>query len=128
MASLSSLLAVVSGVLILVGACYLLATKQRPAVLGAYLVLVPLPVLISLCGLLNGIIASLTVIGSSDAVVSTADVATATAASLLELLVTLVVSAPTYFVLVVGLLLRTLQSQPTPPVPPQSPLSVHFRC
>ena len=97
--------------MIFVGACYLLATRRRPPVLAAYLMLLPLPVLISLCGFLNGLASSLTVIATSPNVsVTSADIAAATVDSLLSLFVALVVSAPTYFVLTVGLLLRTLRS------------------
>ena len=65
LASVSSILMLLSALLIFVGACYLVATKRRPAVLGAYLVLLPLPVIISLCGWIKGSINSLIVIAST---------------------------------------------------------------
>ena len=125
MNSLSSLLVLVSGLLIFGGACYLVGTKRRPSVLAAYLVLLPLPVLISVGAWTKGLISSLTVIAASPNVtVTTADVAAATAESLLSLFVALLVSAPTYFVLAFGLLLRTLLS-PTDSAAPTPTRSEH---
>ena len=118
--SFSSLLTLLLGLMIFIGACYLMATKRRPAVLAAYLVLLPLPLLINLCGWLKGLISSLEAIATlPNVAVTTVDLAAATADSLLGLLVALLVSAPTYFVLVVGLLLRTLRS-PTDSTGPAS--------
>lgn len=111
MNSYSSLMVIVSGLLIFGGACYVVATRRRPAVLAAYLVLLPLPVLIALCGMMKGLIASLTVIASSPNLpVTTADIASAIANWLLGMFAALLVSAPTYFVLAIGLLVRTLHS------------------
>ena len=111
MNSLSSLLSLLAGVLIFCGACYLVKTKRRPAVLAAYLVLLPLPVLISLCGSLSGQVSSLSVIAATPNLnVTTADVAAAVADTLLGLLVALLISAPTYFLLAFGLLIRILRS------------------
>ena len=120
--SLSSLMVLVSGLLMFGGACYLVATRRRPSVLAAYLVLLPLPVLIALCGWMNAMIASLTVIASSpNLIVTTADIAEGTAISLLGVLVALLVSAPTYFVLAIGLLVRTLR----PPTDSAAPTPMH---
>ena len=109
--SFSSLLTLLLGLMIFIGACYLMATKRRPAVLAAYLVLLPLPLLINLCGWLKGLISSLEAIATlPNVAVTNVDLAAATADSLLGLLVALLVSAPSYFVLAVGLLLRTWRS------------------
>ncbi len=111
MNSFSSPLSFLAGVLIFCGACYLLKTKRRPAVLAAYLVLLPLPVLISFCGSLSGQVSSLSVIATTPNLnLTTADVAAAMADMLQGLLVSLLISAPTYFLLAFGLLARTLRS------------------
>jgi cytochrome bd-type quinol oxidase subunit 1 len=111
MTSLFSLLALSSGVLIFVGACYLLSTKRQASVLAAFLVLVPLPFLISVCGWMIGMMSSLTVIGSSPELTpTTADIAAATANSLRDVLAALLVSAPIYIALAIGLMLRTLRT------------------
>ena len=108
--SVSSLLVLLSAGLILVGACYLVATRRPASVLAAYLVLLPLPSIISVCGWMKGSIASLFVIAATpNLTVTGADIAGGLAASLFELLVAIMLSAPTYFVLTFGLLFRTLR-------------------
>ena len=117
----SSLLVFVSALLIFGGACYLIATRRRPSVLAAYLVLLPLPVLISLCGVLKGNISSLMVIAASpDLTLTTADIAGGLADSLFGLFVALLISAPTYFVLAYGLLAGTLR----PPTDSAAPAAI----
>ncbi len=115
MNSWASLLVLMSGVLIFVGACYLVFHKRRPAVLSAYLVLLPLPVMISLCDWMFGMYRSFSAIAAMPNLpVTTAEVAAAMADSLLGLLFAILVSAPTYVVLAIGLLLRTLRSTDSP--------------
>ena len=107
----NSFIVLVSGLLIFGGAWYLLATRRRPAVLAAYLVLLPLPVLIAVYGVMSGMVSSLTVIASTPGLsVTTEDYAAGTAGSLVEVLFAMLVSAPTYFLLAFGLLARTLRS------------------
>ena len=65
MNSLAMLMALVSGLAIFGGACYLVATRRPLAALAAYLVLLPLPILIVVCGFLKGMWASLSVISAS---------------------------------------------------------------
>lgn len=129
LSSLTSLMVLVSSLLIFCGACYLVATRRRPTVLAAYLVLLPLPAFIAVCGVMNGMISSLMVISlSPNLTVTTADYAGGTASSLLGILFALLVSAPTYFVLAIGLLVRTLppptdRAAPNPiPSGPRMPL------
>ena len=105
----SAILALLSAAIIFFGACYLLATRRRPAVLGAYLVLLPLPVIISITGWISGTISSLSVIAASpDLHLTNQDVAGGFAASLISLYAAMLASAPTYAVLAYGLLARTL--------------------
>ena len=118
--SVSSLMALVSGLLIFAGACYLIATRRRPAVLAACLVFLPLPSLIALCGCIDGNIRSLNVMASSpDLTVTSADIAGGVANMLVNLLAALLISAPSYFVLAFGLLFRSMNSSsgPTAAVP-----------
>lgn len=105
--SWSDLFALTAGVLIFVGACHLIAKRRKAAVLAAYLVLLPLPVLISLGGTISGMISSFMVLSlSPDLQVTTAEYAGATAASLLSLYTAMLVSAPTYLILAFALLAR----------------------
>ena len=109
LSSFSAVLALVTAALIFFGACYLLATKRRPAVLAAYLVLLPLPVIISISGWISGTIASLSVIAASpDLPITNQDIAGGFATSLISLYAAMLASAPSYFVLAYGLLMRTL--------------------
>jgi hypothetical protein len=111
LSSMWSVLMLLSAALIFFGA-YRLVTMGRPvSALAAYLVLLPLPAIISLCGWMKGSISSLTVIASAPETVLTRG---GLAASLTSLLVAVVLTAPTYFVLVYGLLARTR-------TPPRSP-------
>ena len=109
LSSFSAILALLSAALIFFGACYLFATKRRPAVLAAYLVLLPLPVIVSISGWISGTIASLSVIAASpDLQITNQDIAGGVAASLISLYAAMLASAPTYVVLAYGLLVRTL--------------------
>ncbi len=109
LSSFSAALALLSATIIFFGACYLFATKRCPAVLAAYLVLLPLPVIISISGWISGTIASLSVIAASpDLHVTNQDIAGGFAGSLISLFAAILASAPSYFVLAYGLLTRTL--------------------
>ena len=111
LSSFSGLLVFVSGLLIFGGACYLVATRQRTAALAAYLVLLPLPLVITCCGQIFGAMRSMQAIASVPGLsVPTEDLAAATAVSLASVLFAMLISAPTYFVIAYGLLTRTLSS------------------
>ncbi len=126
--SMSSLLVLLSAAAIFAGACYLVASQRPASVLAAYLILLPLPCLISICGWIKGSLSSLSVISiSPDITLTTADIAGGLAVALAGLLIAFLVSAPTYFLLAYGLLSRTMRpptnsatSRPasaTPPMP-----------
>ena len=116
--SFSSLFVILSGLALFAGACYLIATRQRPVVIASYLVLLPLPVLISICGWIKGSISSLMVIAASpDLQLTTPDIAGGLAAGLLEVFIALLISAPTYFVLAYGLLSSTWDGGKSSPAP-----------
>jgi hypothetical protein len=108
--SMSSLLVLLSAAAIFAGACYLIASQRSASVLAAYLILLPLPCLISICGWISGSAKSLSVISMyADIKLTTADIAGGLAASLMGLLIAFLVSAPTYFLLAYGLLTRTMR-------------------
>jgi len=62
-----ALLLPLSGFLVFVGACLVVALNRRPAVIASYLVILPLPLLIGLFGTLHGFLASYQVIYISEA-------------------------------------------------------------
>lgn len=119
--SMWSLAMLLSAGLIFAGAWRLVAGERPASALAAYLVLLPLPSLISLCGWMKGSIASLTAIAATPgADLSQSALAGGLASSLTSLLVAFVVTAPSYFVLVYGLLSRTLKP-PAGPIEKTSP-------
>ena len=103
LSSTSALLTIISGVLIFCGALRLVMNRQRPVALAAYLVLLPLPFLIALFGIAQGMMLSFTVLASSTTMPTGAEFSGGIAASLLQIVVAMLVSAPTYFVLAYGL-------------------------
>jgi len=108
--TLSGLTILLAGVSIFAGACFAVAKSRRPAVIASCLVLLPLPLLVGICGALKGQIASLSVLAASPEAVaklSGADIAGGVAAGLLPLFVALMVTWPSYLVLAAGLIVRT---------------------
>jgi hypothetical protein len=104
--STSGILMLLSAALIFFGVCYSLATDRC---LSAYLVLLPLPVIISVSGWISGTINSLNVIAASpDIHVTNQDIAGGFAASLMSLYVAILTTSPSYFLLAYGMLSRTL--------------------
>lgn len=71
--------------------------------------LLPLPALIGVCGSLNGMISSLMVISvAQDLQITASDIAAGVASDLLHLFLALLLTAPSYFLLVYSLTTRTL--------------------
>ncbi|MCH5374186.1 MAG: MotA/TolQ/ExbB proton channel family protein [Planctomycetes bacterium] len=102
------LLIPLAGITVFLGACLVVAMSRRPAVIAAYLVFLPLPLLIGVFGSIQGLIASYAVIAASTTSPKPADVAAGVSTALFTVLIGLLVSFPSYFVLAVGLLMRTL--------------------
>ncbi len=116
--SMAAMLVLVSAAAIFGGACYLVATRRPVTVLAVYLILLPLPCIISLCGWLGGSATSLSVIAASPEIsLTTADIADGLATSLMSLLIAFIASAPAYAVLAYGLLSQTLQRPTDTPRP-----------
>ncbi len=109
--TISSLLIVVTSALLFFGAYYLVSNKRPAASLASYLVLLPLPLLISICGWIYGSIASLaTIAATPDLAITNQGVAGGLAASLLSVLFAILVSSPTYVVLAYGLIARDFRT------------------
>ncbi|MEI8018358.1 MAG: hypothetical protein WCH39_09145 [Schlesneria sp.] len=130
--STSAILALLSAALIFFGVCYSVATHRR---LVAYLVLLPLPVIISISGWISGTINSLSVIAaSSDIHLSNQEIAGGFATSLMILYAAILATLPSYFLLAYGLLSQTLnppadfganKTNPAKsPVEPRQPVTV----
>jgi uncharacterized protein (DUF983 family) len=101
------------GLAAFIGACFVVA-KCRPATIASCLVLLPLPLIVSVFGLLGGLVQSLLVLSASpESQPTTAQFATAAAASLSPLFLWFTVTLPSYLVLGIGLVLRTLKAGKT---------------
>lgn len=111
--TVSGLAALAVGVALFAGACVLVNRRKPPAFLAAYMALLPLPALISLCGTMKGMINSFIVIAiSENAQPTMADFAAGTAQTLFSLLAAILISFPTYLLLSIHLLVRTSRSEP----------------
>ena len=99
-----------SGLAIFIGALLVVALSRRPAVIAAFLVFLPLPLLIGIFGSIQGFIASYSVVAMSPVTPKPSDVAQGISTGLFSSLVGLMATFPAYFVLAIGLFLRTVFS------------------
>lgn len=109
--TISSLLIVVTAALIFLGAYYLVSNKRPVSSLASYLVLLPLPLLVSICGWIYGSIRSLAAMAATpDLTITSQEIAGGLAASLLSVLFALLVSMPGYMILAYGLIARDFRT------------------
>lgn len=93
---------------IFLGACVVVATSRRPAVIAAYLAFVPLPFVISVMGFLKGIVSSFSVIAMAGVTLKGSEIAGGVSESALVLYVGLISTLPSYLVVAIGLFVRTV--------------------
>lgn len=109
--TISSLVILVSASLIFFGAYYLVSNKRPVASLASFLVLLPVPFLVSICGWIFGSIGSLAAIAASpNLVLTNQGIAGGLAASLLSVLFAILVTLPAYAVLAYGLIARDFRT------------------
>ncbi len=106
---------VLAGVAIFIGACLVVCLARRPAVIAAYLVFLLLPLLLGALGALRGCVSSFAVIAVSGVQLKQSQIFAGLSESLLFLLSALAITLPSYFVLAVGLFVRTLLADERPP-------------
>jgi hypothetical protein len=100
------------GLAAFVGACVVVAKYRRPSVIATCLVVLPVPLMVSVFGLLLGLVRSLIVLAASpEAQPTTSQFAAAAAASVSPLLLWFAVTIPCYLVLGIGLVLCTLKAR-----------------
>lgn len=97
-----------TGLLLFVGAVAVVALARRPAVIAAYLVFLPLPLLIGVFGTIQGLIASFSVLAHSGSAAKPAELAEGYSTALFTALFGVLVTFPSFLVLAAGLFLRTL--------------------
>lgn len=111
LSTFSSLVVVLSAALIFFGAWYLVKNKRPVASLAAYLVLLPVPLLVAVCAWIFGSIKSLMAIAAvPDLAIPSQHIASGLADSLSSVLFAILVSVPTYLVLAYGMLARDFRS------------------
>ena len=81
---------------------------KGPAMTGALLFLVPLPVLVGIVGFVDGLVASFQVISMSQTVPKPSQWAMGISMSLVSIWVGLLFSVPSYFVALIGLIVRSM--------------------
>ncbi len=105
---LYSLVLPLSGLVIFIGGCVVVGMSRRPAVIAAYAIFLPLPLLIGIFGSFHGFIACYSVIAMSPSTPNPAEVAMGISTGLFSSQVGLFVSFPAYFVVAIGLFVRTV--------------------
>jgi hypothetical protein len=100
------------GLAVFIGACVVVATSRRPAVIAAYLVFLPLPLLIGVFGSFHGFISSLSVMANSAVTPKAREVAQGLSMGLFTTLLGLLVTFPSFFVWALGSFFRTLFDNP----------------
>ena len=105
------LLILSSGLAIFIGACFVAAKCRRPSSIAAYLILLPLPLVLAIYGALEGQMHSLIVVSSRpEAQLSTPQIADGVAAALSPLFIAITVVFPSYVLLAIVLILRTAKA------------------
>ncbi|MEQ8785716.1 MAG: MotA/TolQ/ExbB proton channel family protein [Pirellulaceae bacterium] len=97
-----------AGLAVFVGACLVVAMNRRPSVIAAYLVFVPLPFLIGIFGTFDGFIRSFSVIAQANGTPGIVPISQGISTGLFTSLIGMLVMFPSYFVVAIGLFLRTV--------------------
>lgn len=107
----TSLVILLAGLVVFLAACVAVTKSRRPSVIAAYLTLLPLPVLLGIFLALGPQISSLAVFSlPAQPAPSSSQTAAGVAGALLPIYLALMVSWPSYLVLAIGLIVRTVQS------------------
>lgn len=105
------LLIPLTGFALFIGACCVVGLNRRPAVVAAFLVFLPLPLMIGLFGSVHGFISSLSIIATAGSTPRPSEIAEGISMGLFTTLVGLLVTFPSFFVLAFGLFFRTLMDK-----------------
>jgi hypothetical protein len=101
-------LALLSAVLIFIGACAVVCLARRPAVIAAYVVFLPLPLLLAVMGALQGLVGAFGTVGRSGIELKQGQTVGLLAEVLVQPLSALMLTLPSYLVIAVALFVRTL--------------------
>ncbi len=97
-----------SAFVLFLGAVAVVVLSDRPSVVAAYLVFLPLPLLIGVIGSLHGFINAFSVVAMSNVQVSPAEYAHGQSMGLFSTMVALLLSFPAYIVTAFGLMFPTI--------------------
>ena len=101
------------GLLLFAGGVIAVLTSRRPGVIAACLAFVPVPLLIGLFAMFQGMVQSFSVIAASTTAPTASDLAAGASMALVAPLAALVVTIPGLLVLAFGLLFRTVTEPKT---------------
>jgi hypothetical protein len=108
-----TLVLLLAGLTIFVGAVIVVIAARRPGVIAAYLALVPLPLIIGVWATVEGMIQSWSVIAYSTTAPKPSEMAQGYSTALFAILAGLLMTMPGYLVTAVGLLVRTALHEPS---------------
>lgn len=99
-----------TGLVVFLGACFLVLRRRRPAIVAAYLVFIPIPLLIGIFSAVHRFIIMHAVIANYNWEPTSQEVARGISVYLFPILAGFVVVAPSYLVVAVGLLVSLLRT------------------
>lgn len=113
-----TLLLPLAGLLAFVLTLLVVTRGKGPAQVGALLFIVPLPVLIGIYGVVEGLIASYQVIAMSNTTPRPSQVAEGVSMSLVAVMVGMFLATPSYLAATAGLIVRSFTRDDSPPTLP----------
>lgn len=108
---------VLLGLLLLIGGSIVVLASRRPGVIAACLAFVPLPLLIGLLGMLQGMLQSFSIVATSSVQPKPSELAAGYSAAMMTPLLAIAVTIPGLLVLATGLLVRSIIAARTTTVP-----------
>lgn len=103
-----TLLFLLTGPLVFLGSLLVVAMCKRPGPIAAFFPFVAIPLLIGLYGFFDGTIAAFSVIATSASAPKPSEIAVGVSTALVTPLVGLLLTAPSYLILSIGLFVRSL--------------------
>jgi hypothetical protein len=107
---LFGLLATAMGLLNFVGACVVVCLARRPSVVAAYMVFLFLPLLLGALGAVKGMVSAFSVVAMSGVDVKLSLIVAAVSEALVNPLVALMLTIPSFLVLAIGLFIKTIKA------------------
>ncbi len=113
MATFQGIVVILAAIAVFVATVFVLIRGRGPNVGATLLALLPIPFLLSLMGLLKGLVSGFSVLAETGAELKFSEVAEGLAEELLFQFMVLLLTAPSYLIVVVALVVRSLKN-PSP--------------